>query len=116
MLKRFLIASLLLFPLFALAYVSPGKPTGFVNDFAALLSPQTRESLEAELAQFEQTSGNEIVIATIPTHGSNETIETYAVKLFEEWAIGKEKPDNGLLLLIAKEDREMRIEVGYGLE
>lgn len=115
MLKRFLIASLLL-PAAALAYVSPGQPTGFVNDFASMLSTEAKSGLEQELTNFEKETGNEIVIATIPTHGTDETIETYATKLFEEWKIGKEKPDNGLLLLIARDDREMRIEVGYGLE
>lgn len=113
--KRFLIA-LLLFPAFALAFTSPGKPTGFVNDFAGVLSEETKILLEKILTDFERQSGNEISLVTIESYGRDETIETYAVKLFEEWGIGKEDVDNGLLLLIARDDREMRIEVGYGLE
>lgn len=117
MLKRVLFASVLIaLPLFAVAYTSPGKPVGFVNDFAGMLSPETKIVLETELKDFSDTTGNQIVIATVPTHGVDETIETYAVKLFEEWGVGKAKEDSGLLLLVARDDREMRIEVGYGLE
>ncbi len=101
-------------PLFvALATLAP---TGHVSDFAHLFRPETVANLEATLKDFDSTTGNEIAVVTIDTHGSDETIETYAVKLFEKWGIGKAKEDNGLLLLIAKDDHEMRIEVGYGLE
>ena len=91
-------------------------PTGHVNDFAHLLRPETVDNLETILKDFETNTGAEIAVVTIDTHGPDETIETYAVKLFEQWKIGKEKEDNGLLLLVSRDDREMRIEVGYGLE
>ena len=103
-----------MFPLFLL--IATLVPTGHVNDFAHILKPETVSNLESTLANFESTTGNEIAIVTIDTHGSDETIESYAVKLFEKWGIGKENEDNGLLLLISRDDREMRIEVGYGLE
>lgn len=90
-------------------------PVGFVNDYAALLSPQVKESLETDLDVFEKQTGSEIAVVTIPSL-EGESIEEYALTLFEEWNIGKEVQDNGLLLLIAKEDRAIRIEVGYGLE
>jgi uncharacterized protein len=112
--KRFLLA-LLLVPTFAFAYTSPGKPAGFVNDFAHILKPETVAALDQTLTDFEKTSGDEISVVTIPSLG-DETIETYAEKLFQEWGIGKAKEDNGLLLLIAPAEHEMRIEVGYGLE
>src|SRR5581483_849553 len=96
--------------------VSSLNPTGFVNDFAHMLQPATVSSLEQNLETFEKQTGNEISVVTIDTHGNDETIETYAVKLFEKWGIGKEKSDNGILLLISHDDREARIEVGYGLE
>lgn len=105
-----------MFPALALAATIALSPTGFVNDFAGMMSPEARIGLESELKDFSDTTGNQIVIATIATHGTDETIETYAVKLFEEWGIGKAKEDNGLLLLVSRDDREMRIEVGYGLE
>lgn len=114
--KKFLITlGLLCAPLFLLAYTSPGKPTGFVNDFVGVFSTEEKAELEQTLSNFEKSSSNEISVVTIETL-ADETIETYAVKLFEEWGIGKANNDNGVLLLIALEEREMRIEVGYGLE
>lgn len=102
-------------PLFVYAYTSPGTPTGFVNDFSGLLQAEERTSLEATLSTFEKETGNEITVVTIESLG-DETVETYAVKLFEEWKIGKEKYDNGILFLIVPTERQMRLEVGYGLE
>ena len=99
----------------ALAYTSPGKPTGFVNDFAQVLSGSTKAELESELTQFEKSTSNEIAVAIVPSL-DGDYVENYAVKLFEEWGIGKKNTDNGVLLLLAIEDRKMRIEVGYGLE
>lgn len=91
------------------------KPVGFVNDFASLYSSRFRVDLEENLTAFKNQTGAEIAVVTIPAL-SGETIETYAVKLFEDWKIGRKDLDNGLLLLIAKEDRAVRIEVGYGVE
>ncbi len=97
------------------AYTSPGKPSGFVNDFASILSIENRAALEAKLSALEKTTKAEVSVVSVKSLG-DETIETYAVKLFEEWQIGKAKEDNGLLILIAPNEREMRIETGYGLE
>lgn len=97
------------------AYESPGKPSGFVNDFARLFSALQKTSLETKLSSLERETGVEVSVVTIPALG-DETIETYAVKLFEEWGIGKAKQDNGLLILVVPDDRQARIEVGYGLE
>ena len=102
-------------PIFAHAYVSPGKPTGFVNDFAQVLTAEEKANLEATLSQYEKKTGNEIVIATVPTL-DNEAPEDYAIKLFAEWGIGKKDKDNGLLILHAPNERKIWIEVGYGLE
>src|SRR3989344_5277330 len=97
------------------AYTSPGSPSGFVNDFAQMMSAGARAQLEQKLVQLEKDSTNEISVVTI-NNLDGDTIENFAVKLFQEWGIGKTKNDNGILLLIAKDDRKMRIEVGYGLE
>ncbi|MDO8590220.1 MAG: TPM domain-containing protein [bacterium] len=105
----------LIFPAIVLGYISPGQPMGFVNDFAKVLKPETISSLNQRLTQFAEDTSNEITVVTIPKL-EDETIETYAEKLFQEWKIGKEKEDNGLLLLVSLEDKEVRIEVGYGLE
>jgi uncharacterized protein len=102
-------------PFFVLGYTSPGKPTGFVNDFAGIISAAEKTELETTLTELEKQTGAEVSVVTIPSLG-NETVETYAVKLFEEWGIGKKGEDNGLLLLVALEEKKVRIEVGYGLE
>lgn len=99
----------------ALAHTSPGSPSGYVNDFAQVLSDQTKRGLESELAAFEQTTSNQVAVAIVPSMGG-DYIENYAIKLFEEWEVGKKDTDNGVLLLLSIEERKMRIEVGYGLE
>ncbi len=90
-------------------------PTGFVNDFAGLYSATFKINLESKLREFSRITGNEISVVTIKSLEGSD-IESYAVTLFEKWKIGKKGKDNGLLLLIAKNDRKVRIEVGYGLE
>lgn len=99
----------------AFGYVSPGSPNGYVNDFANVLSAGAKQSLESELATFNATTSNEVAVAIVPNMGG-DYIENYAVKLFAEWGIGKKDKDNGVLLVVAVEERKMRIEVGYGLE
>lgn len=110
-----LCAGLLGAPLAVFAYESPGTPKGFVSDFAGVFAPNEMEGLETELASYARASGNEIAVVTIPSLGG-DTIENFAEELFKEWGIGKEGKDNGALLLVARDDRTMRIEVGYGLE
>jgi uncharacterized protein len=97
------------------AYVSPGTATGYVNDFANVISDATESELETLLTAHQTETSNEVTIVTVPTIG-DDYIEHYAVKLFEEWGIGTEKNDNGVLVLLAITDRKVRIEVGYGLE
>ena len=104
-----------LLPLAALAYKNPGAPSGFVNDFAGIISTSERQTLESKLSAFEKSSGNEIVIAIIPSL-DGDTVENFAVELFKDWGIGEKGQDNGALLLISRDDRKLRIEVGYGLE
>ena len=89
-----LLASLVAFIPSALAYNSPGKPSGYVNDFAGVLNVPAKQSLERELTSFEQTTSNEISVAIVPSMGG-DYIENYAVKLFEEWGIGKKDKNNG---------------------
>lgn len=121
MLKKLSIPFLFLFvlatalPVAVFAYVNPGNPTGFVNDFAGVLSAEQKQQLEQKLSDFEKSTGNEISIAVIKSL-DGDTVENFAVELFKDWGVGKEGKDNGALILVAVEDREMRIEVGYGLE
>ncbi len=106
----------LISPILVFAYTSPGRATGYVNDFAGVLSVADKADLETQLTALHKDTSAEIAVVIVPTVGTDETIETYAVKLFEEWGIGQKGKDNGALILVAKDDREMRIEVGYGLE
>lgn len=113
--KSAVVLALSIAPFVAFAYTSPGVPSGFVNDFAGVFEAGRRSALETQLSDFEKRTGAQIAIVTVQSLG-DETVETYAVKLFEEWGIGQKGKDNGALVLLAVEDRKMRIEVGYGLE
>jgi len=114
--KKFILLILIaLFPTAIFAYTSPGSPTGHINDFANVLSADAKTSLEQTLSNYETQSGNQLAVAIIPEL-EDETIETFAEKLYQEWGIGKKGKDNGALFLVSVKDRKMRIEVGYGLE
>lgn len=89
--------------------------SGRVVDTAQLLSPETTKSLTEQLQDHETRTGNQIAVLTLPTL-AGESIEGFAVKVFETWKLGHKGKDNGVLLIIASKDRKMRIEVGYGLE
>src|SRR5271167_4447488 len=89
--------------------------TGRVVDAAKILSPVTSADLERKLADLEQKSGIQFVVATVPSLGGEE-IEPYANELFRTWKLGEAKKNNGVLLLVAPKERRVRIEVGYGLE
>ena len=88
---------------------------GRVNDHAGMLSAATRQQLEDTLSRLEQTDSTQIVVLTIPSLGV-EVLEEFSLKVAEKWQIGQKGFDNGAILLIAKNDRKLRIEVGYGLE
>ena len=89
--------------------------SGRVVDAAKILSPVTVADLERKLADLEEKSGIQLVVATVPSL-EGEEIEPYTNELFRFWKLGEAKKDNGVLLLIAPKERRMRIEVGYGLE
>jgi uncharacterized protein len=89
--------------------------TGRVVDDAQLIDPASETALTAKLADFEKRSSDQIVVATVPDLGG-ESIEPFANRLFRAWGLGQAGQNNGILLLVARDDRQMRIEVGYGLE
>jgi uncharacterized protein len=91
------------------------NPPVLVTDLAGVLSPEEKQALENKLVAIDDSSSNQIAVVILPTLDGNP-IEEYATKLFREWGIGNKKTNNGILLLIAIQDRKMRIEVGYGLE
>ena len=93
--------------------------TGYINDYVGLLDYDSKSKLEALVSRIERETGSEIAAAIVDSlQGITE--EEYAVRLLEKWGIGKEKEDNGILMLICTEgevgNRPLRIEVGYGLE
>ena len=92
----------------------PSNPT-LVTDMAGLLSPEEKQALERKLVAIDDSSSNQIAVVILPTFEGNP-IEEYATKLFRQWGIGNKKTNNGILLLIAVQDKKIRIEVGYGLE
>lgn len=86
-----------------------------VTDFTNTLSPAQLNAIEADVARFEDSTSTQLVIVMLPTIGS-ASIEEFALRTAEVNQIGQKGTDNGVLLLIAKDDRKLRIEVGYGLE
>jgi uncharacterized protein len=86
-----------------------------VNDYAGMISKENAAELEKELTRFEQTDSTQIVILTIPSL-EGEDLEGFSIKVAEAWKIGQKGVDNGAILLVVKNDRKVRIEVGRGLE
>jgi len=107
-------AALLGFPPPAQGQTFP-KLTGRVVDDAALLSPQQEQALTDKLATLEQQSGRQLVVATLPDLQGYD-ISDYGYRLGRAWGIGDKEKNNGALLLVAPNERKVRIEVGYGLE
>jgi uncharacterized protein len=104
----------LLLPFAALAQSFP-QLTGRVVDAANLLKPEERAALEARLKAHEDRTTDQLVVATVPSL-DGLTVEDYANRLFRHWQLGQKKTNNGALLLVAPNERKVRIEVGYGLE
>jgi uncharacterized protein len=89
--------------------------TGRVVDNADLLSPQDEQALTQELKELENKSSDQVVVVTLPSLEGYE-IEDYGYQLGRHWGIGTKQLDNGVLLIVAPNERKVRIEVGYGLE
>jgi len=89
--------------------------TNYVNDYAGVLDPSAVRQLNALLDAVDRQTTAQVAVAVVSSVKPS-TIEGYAVKMFKEWGIGTREKDNGVLLLIAVDDRKMKIEVGYGLE
>jgi len=86
-----------------------------INDLAEMISPATENELESMLAGLERSDSTQIAILTVPSL-NGEPVESYSLRVAEKWKIGQKGLDNGILFLVARDDRKMRIEVGYGLE
>jgi uncharacterized protein len=110
-----LIALLLLLPLAGAAAKDVPPLTGRVEDNANLIPQDQRTRIDAQLAQFEKQTGDQIAVLTVDSL-DGEAIEDFANKVGRTWKLGQKGKDNGAILLVSKSDHKMRIEVGYGLE
>ena len=110
-----LLAALLLVAAGALAAPAIPKARGYVNDYAGLLSPAAAGQIERFLTDFERSDSTQFAVLTVPSL-DGEDLEGYAIRVAQAWGIGQKGKDNGALLLVAKAERAVRIEVGYGLE
>lgn len=121
--KRWLALLLLTFQVFFSSLADaeskiPPKPTSgsiYVQDYAKLLSPETKSTINAVSKDLENKTKAQVVVVTVPSL-DGQPIEDYSLELFRAWGIGDKEKNNGVLLLVALKDRQSRIEVGYGLE
>jgi uncharacterized protein len=91
------------------------KPQGLVNDFAGILSPADRAALESRLTELERKTSAQFTVVILRSLNGGE-IDDFANKLFAKWGVGLKGKNNGLMLLVAMQDRKARVEPGYGLE
>ncbi len=95
--------------------LAPTELTGRVVDNAGILDAATEQSLTERLAELEDQTSDQMVVVTVPTLGG-QTIEEYSLDLANRWGVGRADLDNGVLLVVAPNERKVRIEVGLGLE
>src|SRR5258705_1217700 len=91
-------------------------PTGYVSDFAGVLSPSTISGLENLCTQVDRQAHAQIAVVTIKTLDNDQSIDEFATALEEKWKVGKKGTDRGVLMIVVMNPRKYRIEVGYGLE
>ncbi len=97
------------------AFSIPDKPRDYVHDDAEILTTDQETSLIKKLKGFDQDTSNQLVVATFPSL-EGESLEYASIQIAKKWKMGQQSKDNGLLLLIIPKDRQLRIEVGHGLE
>jgi uncharacterized protein len=90
------------------------QPSGYLVDASDAIPDQDQQALEAELTAYATRSGHQLAVAVVPTAGGN--IDNYANDLFGRWGVGSKERDDGVLIVVATSDRQLRIEVGRGLE
>ncbi|GAA4502382.1 hypothetical protein GCM10023172_25710 [Hymenobacter ginsengisoli] len=90
-------------------------PPHLVNDLAGLMQPQEVAALEQKLVAYDDSTSSQIAVVTVPSLDGDD-IADYAQKLYESWGIGRKGKDNGILVLVAKQEHTARIQTGYGLE
>jgi uncharacterized protein len=93
----------------------PAKPSGYVNDFANVLSSGTRDQLTTICTEIDQKAKAQIFVVTVPSL-DGQPIDDYSINLATKWGVGPKQTSSGVLILLAVQDRQYRFEVGYGLE
>jgi len=88
---------------------------GRVNDYGAMLPPEAKSRIETLLKDLEEKDSTQVVVLTVPSL-AGDSLEDFSMRVAERWKIGRKGLDNGAILVIARDDRKVRIEVGYGLE
>jgi len=111
----FLLAALLIIGAMTTVQAAVPQPAGYVTDLAGLLTSEQIASLDRLLSDYEQRTSNQIVVLTVKSLDGQD-IESYSIAVAEAWKAGHKRKDNGAILLIAPNERKVRIEVGYGLE
>jgi len=112
--KIIILAFLLSSAIIACAQDVP-EPSGWVNDFAQVISPEYREKITGIIQELEYKTSAEIFVVTVNSIAPYDEVQ-YARKLFDSWKPGKKSKDNGVLVLLAVKERRWRIETGYGVE
>jgi len=105
---------LLFLPIYSEAAQVPAL-RGYVNDYGDMISPSVEADLAGKLKTFEETDSTQLVVLTVPSL-EGDPVEDYSIRVAEAWKLGQKRKDNGILFLVSREDRKMRIEVGRGLE
>ncbi len=98
------------------AEVIPPVPPRYFNDYAHVVPAATAAQLNAKLENFERATGNQVVVAVYPKMPSDSSIDDYAVRVFRAWKVGQQSKNNGAVLFVFIQDRQMFLAVGYGLE
>ena len=98
------------------AEILPPKPKGYFNDYANAVDQATALQLNEQLAQFERDSSNQILVAVYPTMESESSIEDYTYRVKQTWQVGQTGRNNGAVLFVFVQNRQMFIQTGYGLE
>ncbi|HEX8408753.1 MAG TPA: TPM domain-containing protein [Thermoanaerobaculia bacterium] len=113
--KRFLLAILLVAATAVAALEVPPAPTQWVTDQAGILGGTEEDLLNRKLSDFEQSSGAQFIIYTLPSL-QGDSPEEFSIRAVEQWKVGQKKYDNGLVIFVFVEEKLVRVEVGYGLE
>ena len=98
------------------AETMPSKPDRYFNDYAGVVDQATALRLNEELAQFERETSNQIVVAIFPSMQSESSVADYTQRIAQTWGVGGKEHNNGAVLFVFVQDRQMFIQSGYGLE